>query len=63
MRRRSEPHTFDENLDAEKTRVEVAFENLQPGRERDVLERKLRQFEAASHIHTWLTFPGPQPPK
>ncbi|MBR0696311.1 hypothetical protein [Bradyrhizobium lablabi] len=63
MRRRSQPHTFEENMDAEKARVEEAFENIEPGPERDLLERKLCQIETASHIHEWLTSPGLQPPK
>ncbi|UVO33590.1 hypothetical protein [Bradyrhizobium arachidis] len=63
MKRRSEPHTFDENLSAEKARLEVAFANIKPGPQRELLERKLRQIETASHINEWLTSPGLQPPK
>jgi hypothetical protein len=40
-RRRSEPHTFEERLADEKVRLEAAFENIEPGPQRDVLERKL----------------------
>ena len=63
MRRRSEPHSFDENLQAERARLEAAFENIEPGPQRDLLERKLRQIETAYHIHEWLSSPGLQPPK
>ena len=58
MIRRSQPHTFEENLNAEKARIEVAFENIKPGPQRDLLERKLRQIETASHINEWLSSPG-----
>ena len=51
MIRRSQPHTFEENLNAEKARIEAAFENIEPGPQRDLLERKLRQIETASHIN------------
>ncbi|WFU43062.1 hypothetical protein QA640_11775 [Bradyrhizobium sp. CB82] len=63
MRRRSQPHSFDEKLSAEKARLEAVFENVEPGPQRDLLERKLRQIETASNINEWLTSPGLQPPK
>jgi hypothetical protein len=50
MRRRSEPHSFEENLKAEKARLEAAIKTLEPGPQRDLLERKLRPIETASHI-------------
>jgi hypothetical protein len=61
MIRRSQPHTFEENLNAEKARIEAAFENIEPGPQRDLLERKLRQIETASHINRWLSSPGLRP--
>src|ERR1700746_875882 len=39
MRRSSEPHTFDERLNAEKARIEAALESIRPGPERDLLDR------------------------
>jgi hypothetical protein len=62
MRRRSEPHTFDERLNAEKARIEAALESSEPGPERDLLERKLRQIETALRINGWLSSRG-QPSK
>ena len=38
MRRRSELHTFDERLNAEKARIEAALESADPGPKRDLLE-------------------------
>ena len=63
MRRRSEPHTFDERLNAEKARIEAALENMEPGPERDLLDRKLRHIETALHINGWLSSTELQPPK
>jgi hypothetical protein len=63
MRRRSEPHTFEERLAEEKVRLEAAFENIEPGPQRDLLERKLRQIETALHIDSWVSSAGLQPPK
>jgi hypothetical protein len=50
MRRHSEPHTFDERLNAEKARIEAALESTEPSPERDLLECKFRQIETALHI-------------
>jgi hypothetical protein len=36
---------------------------LPPGKERDVLLRKARQLETASHINDWLSSPELQPPQ
>jgi hypothetical protein len=58
MRRRSEPHTFEERLAEEKVRLEAVFENIEPGPQRDFLERKLRQIETASRINEWFHRPA-----
>jgi hypothetical protein len=63
MRRSSEPHTFDERLNAEKARIEAALESIRPGPERDLLDRNLRQIETALHIDGWLSSTELQPPK
>ena len=42
MRRRSELHSIFDNLNAEKVRLETAFENIEPSPQRASLERKLR---------------------
>ena len=62
-RRRSEPNTFDERLNAEKARLREELECANPGQQRDVLERKLRQIETALHINSWVSSAGLQPPK
>ena len=63
MRRHSQFHTIDDNLNAERARIIAELENTQPGPQRDLLESKLRQLETASHIDEWLTSPGLQPPE
>jgi hypothetical protein len=50
-------------MNAEKTRIIAELAKAQPGPHRDLLERKLRQLETASHIDKWLTSPGLQPPE
>jgi hypothetical protein len=60
MGRRSQSH-IDDNLNAERARIIAELENTQPGPQRDLLERNLRQLETASHIDVWLTSPGLQP--
>ncbi|MCS3495598.1 hypothetical protein M2189_005443 [Bradyrhizobium japonicum] len=52
---------LDDNLNVETARIITELENTQPGPQRDLLERKLRQLETASHIDGWLTSPGLQP--
>ena len=61
-RRRSIPHTFEENLTAEKASVEAQMVGLKPGPELDALRKKIRQLETASHMSEWLCSPGLQPP-
>jgi hypothetical protein len=62
-RRRSVPHTFEENLAAEKAKLEAQIAKLRPGPEMDALSRKIRQLETALHINEWLTSPGLRPPE
>jgi hypothetical protein len=63
MRRRSKPHTFDERLNAEKSRIEAALETAGQGPERDLLELKLRQIETAFRIDGWVSSAAMQAPK
>jgi hypothetical protein len=63
QRRRSVPHTFEENLAAEKAKLEAQIAQLKPGPQRDGLLRKIRQLETALHMNEWLTSPGLRPPE
>ena len=62
-RRRSVPHTFNENIAAEKARLEAQIAQLKPGPEMDEIGRKLRQLDTASHMSDWLSSPGLQAPQ
>jgi hypothetical protein len=62
QRRRSKPHSFEDQLSREKARLEAQLANSPVGPARDALIRKIRQIETASHINEWLSSPGLQPP-
>jgi len=62
QRRRSVPHTFEDRIAAEKAKLEAQVAQLQPGPQMDLLLKKIRQLETASHVNEWLTSPGLQPP-
>jgi len=62
-RRRSDPHTFEDRIAAEKDRLEAQAADVPPGPQKDALLKKIGQLENASHMMGWLTSPGLQPPK
>ena len=62
MRRRSAPHTFDENIAAEKALCEEQIANTPHGPARDATVKKIRQLNTASHISDWLNSPGLRAP-
>jgi hypothetical protein len=55
QRRRSVSHTFEENIAAEKAKLEAQMEKLKPGHQMDALRKKIRQLDTASHISDWLS--------
>ena len=57
QRRRSVPHTFEENIAAEKARLEAQIAQLKPGPKMDAVRKKIRQLETASHMSEWLSSP------
>jgi hypothetical protein len=61
-RRQSVPHSFEDQIAAEKSQLEAQAADLPPGPQKDALLRKIRQLETASHLNEWLTSPGLQPP-
>jgi hypothetical protein len=63
QRRRSIPHTFEENIAAEKAKLEAELAKLKPGPQMDALCKKIRQLDTATHMSEWLSSPGLQPPK
>jgi hypothetical protein len=62
QRRRSAPQTFEENIVSEKAKLEAQIAQLKPGRQMDVVLKKIRQLETASHLSEWLSSPGLQAP-
>lgn len=62
-RRRSVPHTFEENIAAEKAKLEDQIAKLRPGPEKDALRRKIRQLDTAAHMSDWLKSPGLKAPE
>jgi hypothetical protein len=62
QRRRSVPHTFEENIATEKAKLEAQMAELKPGPEMDALRKKIRQLDTASHMNEWLSSPGLQSP-
>ena len=62
-RRIKHTETFEERLAEEAKRFREAAEKAAPGMERDLLLRRARQAETASHMSDWLKSPGLQPPK
>ena len=56
--------SFKERLAAEAQRFREAAEKEQPGTmARELLLRRARQAETASHINEWLASPGLESPK
>jgi hypothetical protein len=63
-RRTDEKLSFKQRLAAEATQFREAAERERPGTmARELLLRRARQAETASHINEWLTSPGLAPPK
>ena len=61
-RRRSNPHTFEDRIAADKAQLEAQVAKLPPGSEKDRLLEKISQLENASHMNKWLTSPELRPP-
>ena len=65
MKRRRIKHekTFQERLAEEAQRFREAAQKLPPGSHaQELLLRRARQAETASHMNEWLSSPGLQPP-
>jgi hypothetical protein len=62
MRRRSKPHLFEDQIAAEKARLEQQAAGLPHGPEKDRLLRKIRQLETASYMSEWLSSKGLKTP-
>ncbi|MCJ9704235.1 MULTISPECIES: hypothetical protein [unclassified Bradyrhizobium] len=54
MRRRSEPHTFEQRLAAQKLRLEHELSGLPNGRQRDVVVARIDQLQTAAEMYGFL---------
>lgn len=63
QRQRSKPHSFEERLVGEKTRLARQAEALPPGAAKEELLQKIEQIDEASRIDEWLSSPGLQSPR
>jgi hypothetical protein len=63
QRRRSISQTFEDNIAAEKAKLEAQVAKLKPGPQKDALLRKIRQLDIAAHMSEWPSSPGLQPPE
>jgi len=59
----SDPHSFEDQIAAEKARLEAELSHVPHGLKRDELLKRMRQLETAAHVNEWLSSPGLQPPK
>jgi hypothetical protein len=62
QRSRSVPHTFADNIAAEKAKLEARTAQLKPGPELDAIRKKIRQLDTAADMSEWLSSPGLQSP-
>jgi hypothetical protein len=65
MQRRHVKHilSFPVRLEQETKSLTYRAHTLQPGREREKMLRKARQFQIAVDINEWLSYRGLQTPK
>jgi hypothetical protein len=54
---------FDQRLAQEALRIQSQLKSLPHGKERELLVRKARQLETASHVNEWLSSPGLKAPR
>jgi len=54
MRRRSEPHTFEQRLDAQRLRLERELSALPDGNQRDGIAARIEQLQTAAEMFEFL---------
>jgi len=54
MRKRSEPHTFEQRLDAQRLRLEHELSGLPGGQQRDSVQARLDQLHTAAEMYGFL---------
>lgn len=65
MRRRSEPHTFEQRLKVQKERLEHELSGLPNGRQREIILARIDQLQTAAEMYGFLTTlrEDPAPPR
>ena len=58
MRRRSEPHTFEQRLKAEQLRLEHELSCLPDGQQRDSVMARIDQLQTAAEMYGFLMLRG-----
>ena len=54
QRRRSQPHSFQDQIAAQKRRLEEELALTPQGQERNSILKKLRELDAVMHMSHWL---------
>jgi hypothetical protein len=55
MRKRSEPHSFEQRLEEHKLRLEAEAARLPRGSERDDIMKRIELLQRAADINVWLS--------
>ena len=55
MRKRSEPHTFEQRLAEQRLRLEREAATLPDGAARDAIKKKIEQLQLAADMSLWLS--------
>jgi hypothetical protein len=55
MRKRSEPHTFEQRLVEHRLRLEAEASAMPGGDMRDAIAKRIEQLQFAAEINAWLT--------
>ena len=62
MRRRSEPHTFEQRLDAQRLRLEHELASLPQGKQREAVSVRIEQLQTAAEMYDFLRLRDQAPP-
>jgi len=54
MRRRFEPHTFEQRLEAQRLRLEHELASLSDGKQREVVAARIEQLQTAAAMFEFL---------
>jgi hypothetical protein len=55
MRKRSEPHTFEQRLAEQRLRLENEASEMPDGDMRNAIAKRIEQLQLAAEINAWLT--------